>query len=427
MIKINKKLLAIICFAICSVGVFAQNNNPSNNGNTAYSRYGYGSMAETSFVRNRGMGGIGIGLRSNEQTNTMNPASYTAIDSLTFLFDVGMNMGLTRFSEAGVSEREWSGGLDYLAMQFPMGKYFSGSLGILPYSYVGYDYGSVDSISTGTEGENPLKVVKQYTGTGGLNKVYLGFGAMPAKWVSLGVNAAYVFGEIGNNYSVSFSDGTSTPTYSSKAISARALELQFGAQFMHTFEEKHKVTLGATFTPKMDMLLDTEDIIASTESDTTSVDYKLSIPQAIGVGATYVYDDRLTVGFDFEKTYWADVNGLDASLNVKDNLYRNTIRYAVGAEYLPSLTKRGYHNKMRYRAGLNYSDSYVTVKGSNTREIGMTLGLGLPIRGQKSMVNVAFEYVNVKPDVKNMLSENYFQLNVGLTFNEFWFFKNKLK
>ncbi len=426
MIKVTKKLLAIICFAICSVGVFAQNNNPSNNGNTAYSRYGYGSMAETSFVRNRGMGGVGIGLRSNQQTNTMNPASYTAIDSLTFLFDVGVNFGLTRYTEDDLSEREWSGGLDYLAMQFPMGKYFSGSFGILPYSYVGYDYGTVDSIGTGSE-DDVLKYVKQYTGTGGLNKVYLGFGAMPFKWMSLGVNAGYIFGEIGNNYSVTFSDGTSTPTYSTKAISARALELQLGIQLTHTFEEKHNITLGGTFTPKMNMKLDTEDIITSTESDTTSVDYDLAIPQSIGVGATYVYDNRLTVGFDIEKTYWADVKGLNESLKPQSDLYRNTVRYAVGAEYLPSLTDRKYFNRMRYRAGFNYSDSYVVVKGSNTREMGMTLGLGLPISGQKSMVNIAFEYVNVKPDMKNMLSENYFQLNLGLTFNEFWFFKNKLK
>ncbi len=426
MIKVNKKLLAIICFAICSIGVFAQNNNPSNNGNTAYSRYGYGSMAETSFVRNRGMGGIGIGLRSNQQTNTMNPASYTAIDSLTFLFDVGVNFGLTRYAEDGLSEKEWSGGLDYLAMQFPMGKYFSGSFGILPYSYVGYDYGTVDSISTGAE-DDVLKYVKQYTGTGGLNKVYLGFGAMPFKWMSLGVNAGYIFGEIGNNYSVTFSDGTSTPTYSTKAISARALELQFGVQLTHTFEEKHNITLGGTFTPKMNMKLDTEDIIASTESDTTSVDYDLSIPQSIGVGATYIYDNRLTVGFDIEKTYWADVKGLNESLKPQSGLYRNTVRYAVGAEYLPSLTDRKYFNRMRYRAGFNYSDSYVLVKNRSTREMGMTLGIGLPISGQKSMVNIAFEYVNVKPEMRNMLSENYFQLNLGLTFNEFWFFKNKLK
>ena len=38
------------------------------------------------------MGGAGIRFAKRLQINASNPASYTAIDSLTFLFDAGMTL-----------------------------------------------------------------------------------------------------------------------------------------------------------------------------------------------------------------------------------------------------------------------------------------------------------------------------------------------
>ncbi|MGL4292354.1 MAG: hypothetical protein ACRCSQ_02060, partial [Bacteroidales bacterium] len=329
MLKNKKELLIIAFLAIIGAGVKAQNMNPSNNGNTPYSRYGYGRLAETSFVRNRSMGGIGYGLRSNLQTNPMNPASYTAIDSLTFLFDFGMNGQLARFKENGLTQHQWDGGLDYLAMQVPLGKRFSASLGMLPYSYVGYNYGAVDSTKIGDTDES-VRYIKRYAGNGGLNKVYLGFGALPFKWLSVGVNVGYIFGDISNDFSVTFPDDNGTATYSYQTVTAKALELQFGIQVMHTFKEKHAVTLGATFTPKMDMWTDVNHIQQTTQADTVKVKHTLSIPQTLGIGATYVYDNRLTIGADVKMEKWADVAALDDQLQLTKNLFKNTTKFAVG-------------------------------------------------------------------------------------------------
>ena len=62
-----------------------------NNTNSPYTRFGYGDLGERSFGAGRAMGGVGYGLRSPKQINPMNPASYSCMDSLTFLFDFGGN------------------------------------------------------------------------------------------------------------------------------------------------------------------------------------------------------------------------------------------------------------------------------------------------------------------------------------------------
>ena len=70
--------------------VMAQNGT-----NSPYTRYGYGDLSNRSFGAGRSMGGVGIGLRSSKQINPMNPASYSSMDSMTFLFDFGASAQLS--------------------------------------------------------------------------------------------------------------------------------------------------------------------------------------------------------------------------------------------------------------------------------------------------------------------------------------------
>jgi DNA modification methylase len=87
-----------------------------------------------------------------------------------------------------------------------------------------------------------------------------------------------------------------------------------------------------------------------------------------------------------------------------------------------------YYNRIRYRAGFNYTNSYVKVKDSNSgyKEYGASIGFGLPMVDRRSFVNLAFEYSLIVPEVK-YVKEQYFKLTLSYTFNEAWFFKQKLQ
>ena len=54
-----------------------------------YSRYGVGDLSANANAWNLAMGGTSIGLRSPYHVNINNPASYTAFDSTSFLFEGG--------------------------------------------------------------------------------------------------------------------------------------------------------------------------------------------------------------------------------------------------------------------------------------------------------------------------------------------------
>ena len=68
-----------------------------------YSQYGLGELSEQSGSFSRGMNGLAYGLRLNNQVNALNPASYSALDSLSFIFDAGVSLQMTQFKEGGRS------------------------------------------------------------------------------------------------------------------------------------------------------------------------------------------------------------------------------------------------------------------------------------------------------------------------------------
>ena len=93
----KKISIAIVMMVFTTLTAMAQSGT-----NSPYSQYGFGVLADQTSGFNRGMNGLGIGFRESNQVNFINPASYSSIDSLTFIFDVGVSGQLTNFSENGV-------------------------------------------------------------------------------------------------------------------------------------------------------------------------------------------------------------------------------------------------------------------------------------------------------------------------------------
>ena len=145
--------------ALSGFGLLSAQNTTS-----PYSMYGYGILQDGATSSQRQMGGIGYAMQSGRQINAMNPASYASIDSLTFLWDIGANMSMSwrkDMGAEGVREKGHGvgGGLDYVTMQFPLSKYMGMSVGLIPYSSVGYTFG--DEVMHGSLSNQ---------GTGGINQ-----------------------------------------------------------------------------------------------------------------------------------------------------------------------------------------------------------------------------------------------------------------
>lgn len=70
---------------------------------------------------------------------------------------------------------------------------------------------------------------------------------------------------------------------------------------------------------------------------------------------------------------------------------------------------------------------YYKIGERASREYGVTAGLGLPLPGSRSLINVSAQYIKVHGLRAGMVDENTLRLSLGITFNEGWFFKRKVK
>lgn len=139
----NKLLHFVFLLFLTATVAFAQNNT-----NSPYTMFGYGDINDNYSGEQRAMGGVAIGSRSKTSINTVNPASYSAVDSMTFMFDLGASMLGSRFTIDGKSTSKINANLEYLTMQFPLWKNTGFSMGILPYSFTGYDYSTSEIVDS---------------------------------------------------------------------------------------------------------------------------------------------------------------------------------------------------------------------------------------------------------------------------------------
>ena len=425
MVGFKHTLCALLLTMVTGMAI-AQNNT-----NSPYTRYGYGDLSDQSFGNSKAMGGIAFGLRDGAQINPLNPASYTAIDSLTFLFEGGVSLQNMNISGSGVKLNAKNSSFDYLAMQFRLHPRIAMSIGLLPFSNVGY---SVSESNEATE-TSPYST-KSLTGEGGLHQLYVGAGVKVLKNLSVGVNASYFWGDITRTRTIIYPATSESYSYIQQmGVSISDYKLDFGTQYTLDFNKKHSMTIGAVFSPKHKL---NNDYTVTTQVSTTNsnnLDATLELPNTFGVGFTYNYDKRLTVGADYSLQQWSKtkfgVNTSDDAVREDFNetyTYCNRHKVSVGAEYIPNLMGRSYLSHIKYRLGAYYTTPYYKIGGKEaTREYGVTAGFGLPVPRSRSILSISGQFVRISGQESAFVNENIFRVSIGLTFNERWFFKRRVE
>ena len=74
-----------------------------------------------------------------------------------------------------------------------------------------------------------------------------------------------------------------------------------------------------------------------------------------------------------------------------------------------------------------YADDYLNIKGNRVREFGVSAGIGLHTPQDKTMINIGLEWRNRRAHPKELVGENYFNITIGINFNEMWFWKRKIR
>ncbi len=421
---IRLTLTAFLFLTLLSTAAFSQLRIVS-----PYSRFGIGDLADNNNAWNLATGQLGIGLRSPYHVNYANPASFTAFDSLSFVFEGGIHSEFVTLRSESQSVNRGYASLSSLLFGMPVTRWWRTSLGLVPFSDVGYN---VASYSTDPfEG----KVERLYSGSGGVNRLYWGNGVRLFKGFSLGANVSYLFGSMDREAAVQFPDSLYAMNFrETYHVTVSDLWFNLGAQYSFNFLNGIGLTLGAVWSPSKNLnartdMLSTTYLLSSSgvESQRDTLVNKagakgtLTIPTLLGGGFSIGKTDRWMAGADFKWQNWEKFLAFGQS----DSLV-NSWQVNLGGEIIPDIDKyNNYLARMRYRVGFTFSKSYLRLRGQDLNEYAITAGLGFPIRGMKTMLNVSAQYGVRGTTSQQLIRESYFRIILGFSIYERWFVKRK--
>ena len=427
-LNMNRFLGCLVLSVMTTIGVFAQSGT-----NSPYSQYGLGDLADQSVGFNKGMSGVGLAFRKGNEVNPLNPASYSAVDSLSMIFDAGLSGQITNYKESGKTLNAKGGGFDYVVGLFRVFKNMGVSVGVMPYSNIGYNYSSSTSLS-----DMNTTVPVKYEGNGGMHQLYLGAGWRLLKPLSVGFNFAYLWGE----YDRSVGSTNTSINVLSKQYTAEvnSWKLDVGLQYDQPINKTDFITVGVSFSPGHSLNADPECVIVSrntsiSKSDTTTyqIDNVLDLPTTWGVGLAYRHGSTLRIGADFQMQKWGSLSF--PSVNeyndyvMKDGLLKDNYKLNAGVEWMPNPMSRNFLNHVRYRFGAGFSTPYYYINGQEgPKDFHVSIGFGIPIMNvynNRSIVNISAQWQHRSAD--NLITENTFGFSIGLTFNERWFAKMKIE
>jgi hypothetical protein len=436
-----KRIFLILIFFIC-------NNFQGQEGTSSpYSFYGIGNLKFKGTTENRAMGGLSI-YTDSIHMNFRNPASYAGNNMSSFnnearlvKFTVGIGHTTTELETSDSSDNANTTTFDYLGLNMPMGKFGMG-FGVIPHSSVGYKLESRNSIDT---------LQYKYSGNGGVNKVFLGFGYLISDNLSIGIDVHYNFGNIQNSaLEFLYDDIDMLPLdYQAREINRSDLSginYNLGISYKPMINEKTQLVTSFTYSPSYNLTSKNKRTFASViVSETTGIEYPineievdllplgleetdLKMPSkiSIGVGIGSVRNWFIGTEYNIIKSSVFSSDLLDIQNGDSNTYFEDSSVLSIGGFYIPDYNSfNKLWQRIVYRSGIYFEKTGLNINNQSIKELGISFGLGIPVSRLFSSMNTVIEIGKRGTTDQNLVKENFINFQLSLSLNDRWFIKRK--
>lgn len=413
-----KKILISFCLFFSAIS-WAQEGTSS-----PYSFYGIGDVKFKGAVENRSMGGVSV-FSDSIHVNLQNPASFSHLKFTTFT--IGANYNNVKLKTETQSENATRTTIDYLVVAMPISKKFGAALGLLPFSSVGYKIENAN--------EDTSQTSSRYFGEGGVNRFFGGLGYKITDNLSIGADINYNFGSISTN-SIDFIPIVQYGTRELNSSRVNGVNFNFGMMYNRKITEKMTLFGSLAYSPESSLNIDNErnittvlvaenfNFVPQEEGITQTSTSKLKLPSkfVFGVGIGEVRKWMIGTEFTMQQS-----SNFGNRFNDIDNVdYENSTKFSLGGYYIPNYNSfNKYLERVTYRAGFNYENTGLIINNESINNYGITFGLGLPLGGSFSNINVGFEFGKRGTTNAGLIEENYSNVHISLSLNDRWFVKRK--
>jgi hypothetical protein len=377
------------------------------------------------------MGGIGTAIRDNSSIYFSNPASYSSLDTISFVFDFGVDYGNKVLSDGVSKFSSYDINFNHLLMGFPVAKRWGVAIGVVPFSNGYYKIGQ--SVLKTDPGYDPSigEYSSLHSGTGGFTKFFLGSGVSLNKNFSVGVNMSVLLGEVTRVNQFDFADFYNVfNNNSTETLHLSGINFDYGMQYTAPLKNDYFINAGISFSsPKKYSskftnisftytAYGTRDTMKYISDDSS----KTSIPGTLRLGISFGKKNKFTAGIDYVSTKWAS-----SKIPGSTGYAADTRSFLFGAEFIPDkYSNFSFLKRMEYRLGAHIGDNYLIINNEQVKEYGGSIGIGIPMRPTPSKTNVFFDFTRKTGSTANGLhNEDYYSIGISLNFYDLWFVQRR--
>lgn len=449
----NKKGLYRWCIALlltmAGLTVSAQNGI-----NSPYSQYGIGLFNQPYNMPSvTSLGGVTYTRADNNTVNPFNPASYAAVNMESFVFDMGLSIDMSTLRNNSAKQYDADGNLGYIAVAFPLTRWWKTSLGVMPLTDVNYQsVHTTDSVPGG-----PVKTI--YEGMGGVANFFWGHGFNilggndPARTqLRAGFNINYLYGTLTRAITKDFDSNDSTyfmDSRSQKDTYIKNFTFDLGLQFEQPLGKGFRMGAALSLKPARTMTLKDNalvytfvtaaggaeylrDTIFPVNGQSSEYESTLEQPLTTGIGLFLQHDDQWRVAIDATFAPWS---GLKYTENSQYNIfgvsplrYDNSYRMAVGFQLLGDKNASSYFRRITFSAGVHYESGRLSLhlidnSDYQLNEWGCGIGMALPMRKGRSVLNLSLGYSSF--GTIDLLRRDALSIGISISSCESWFVKRK--
>jgi len=402
-------------------------------GFSPYSLFGVGDLLNQGSANTLSMGGISTGVRDVRYINFINPAAVTAREQQSFMMDFGINVDNNYYASKtsdGTLAKTANNifNMHHIVMSFPIYRNSAFKFGIQQYSGSGYKFLTYEPNDEIVSQVGDVKYSR--IGQGGIYQAFVGAGVTLFKRLSLGVDGQYYFGTINRYSNLIFNSNTAyNSVYSGWTFTPRGFSAKAGLQYEQPIGNQYSVVLGATYQLGTKMGGEATRYAYTTinsEQDTitnnvTKIDF-MDLPEEISVGFSVSKRDQWLIGFDYVRSDWRSTK-MQATPGVAFSPALSQ-KFKVGFELTPNrYDVRYFMNRITYRAGIYYDQSYISIGGHQITAEGITLGCGIPVFRYYNAIALGLDFGRRGTLEDNLVRENYFKINVSFNLHDIWFIK----
>ncbi len=403
-------------------------------GGSMYSHFGVGLPNDFRSTYADGMGVYGVALHDNRIASIANPAAWSrtvftnasgAFEIRSFNAQYGSTQGNSTQFQAGPFQMVLPVSRDRFGVSFSVSPLTSSR-------YITENEYSLPPGQNHTGGELAYQI--ENVGSGGINKIEVGFGYRITNSLSFGYAPSLLLGVIKRHQTIYFNNPDYRPVNLLETTSHYGFGNRLGIYYSRSdaFRSNDRAAFGATLSlpvamvseKRLESRIDLRDVTINPPS--YYGDGNVTFPLEASAGFSYNLNPYLVISSDVIYQNWEGYTNFNGQA---ESFLNDRLRFGLGSQYIAARRDVGstFFSNFIYRIGVSYDTGNLTLHETDIETVTIHAGWGIPSSRTGSSIDFNVEYGFRGTEVSDLVSERVFAFKITFNLSELMFEQRRLQ